>query len=47
MKRNLGSADLLARFTHAAQAEFLDAVEDAREGPVLRIAEIRYRLPDL
>jgi len=46
VKRNLGSADLLARFSHAAQAELLDAVEDAGDGPVLRIAETRTRLPD-
>jgi hypothetical protein len=46
VKRSLGSADLLARFSHAAQAELLDAVEDAGEGPVLRIAETRTRLPD-
>jgi len=47
VKRRHGSAELLARFSHAAQAQLLDAVEDAETGPVLRIANADYRLPAL
>ncbi len=47
VKRNLCSAGLLARFTHAAQAELLNAVDDAGDGLALRIAGARHLLPDL
>jgi hypothetical protein len=47
VKRNLGPANLFARFTHAAQAELLAAVEVERGGPALRIADTRHPLPDL
>jgi hypothetical protein len=47
VKRNLGSAHLFARFTHAAQAELLAAVEDERGELALRIADTRHPLPDL
>jgi hypothetical protein len=47
VKRNLGPAHLFARFTHSAQADLLSAVEEACEGPVLRIGEGRCPLPDL
>lgn len=47
VKRGLASAGLPARFTHAAQAELLNAVDDGENPPVLRVAGIRHRLPDL
>jgi hypothetical protein len=47
VKRDLVPAGLLARFSHAAQAEFLHAVEDGERGPLLRIGGIQYPLPDL
>ncbi|HEX9813860.1 MAG TPA: hypothetical protein VGB31_02810 [Myxococcota bacterium] len=47
VKRNLDSTGLLARFSHAAQAELLDAVEVAGDGPWLRIAGARHRLPEI
>jgi hypothetical protein len=47
VKRSVGPAKLLARFTQSAQAEFLCAVEEGGEGPVLRVAKTRHRLPDL
>ncbi len=47
VKRNLSPAGLLARFTQAAQAELLNAVEGAGDGLVLRIAGARQPLPDL
>ena len=47
VKRNLSSAGLLARFTQAAQAELLNAVEDAGDGLALRIAGAHHLLPNL
>ncbi len=47
VKRNLRSAGLLARFTQAAQAELLNAVEGAGDGLALQIAGARHPLPDL
>lgn len=47
VKRSRGSTDPLARFTHAAQAQLLEVVEDAEIGPILRIADATHRLPDL
>jgi len=47
VKRGLVAAGLLARFSHAAQAEFLHALEDGERGPLLRIGGIQYPLPDL
>jgi len=47
VKRNLGSSAPLARFSHAAQADLLAAVEETGEGPVLRIGRVRHRLPEL
>ena len=47
VKRDLEPAGLLARFGHAAQAELLHAVEDAGDGPVLRIGGVPRRLPEL
>jgi hypothetical protein len=47
VKQNLRPAGLLARFTHAAQAELLNAVEDAGDSPALRVAGVRHPLPDL
>ena len=47
VKRDLVPAGLLARFSHAAQAEFLHAVEDGEQGPSLPIGRIRHPLPDL
>jgi len=47
VKRDLRPAGLLARFTQSAQADLFGAVEDAGEGPVLRVAGARRRLPEL
>jgi len=47
VKRELDPAGLLARFSRAAQAELLHAVEDAGDGPMLRIAGVPRRLPEL
>jgi len=47
VKRGLDPAGLLARFSHAAQAELLHAVEDAGDGPMLRVAGVPRRLPEL
>ena len=47
VKRNLSPAGLLARFTQAAQAELLNAVEDAGGGLALRIAGAHHLLPNL
>ena len=38
---------LLARFTHAAQAALLDAVEETADGPVLHAGGARHPLPAL
>ncbi len=47
VKRALAADGLLARFTHAAQAELLDAVEAGPDGPALRIAGRLHRLPEI
>jgi len=47
VKRDLAAAGLLARFSRGAQAELLAAVEDAGEGPVVRVAGVRHHLPEL
>ena len=47
VKRDLDPAGLLARFSLAAQAELLHAVEDAGKGPALRIAGVPQCLPEL
>jgi hypothetical protein len=47
VKRDLAHAGLLARFSHAAQAELLHQVEDGESGPSLRIGEVDYPLPEL
>ncbi len=47
IKRDVLPKGLLARFSHAAQAELLNAVEDGKHGSTLRIGEIRYPLPRL
>jgi hypothetical protein len=47
VKRELAPAGLLARFSHAAQADLLHEVEDSERGPSLRIGGVRYPLPDL
>jgi hypothetical protein len=47
VKRDLVPAGLLARFSHAAQAELLHAVEDGERGPLLRIGGVHYPLPNL
>jgi len=39
VKRELVPEGLLARFTHAAQADLLTAVEETADGPRLRVAE--------
>ena len=47
VKRELVAAGLLARFSHAAQAQLLGAVEEGSDGPLLRIAGRGVRLPAL
>ena len=47
VKRDLAPAGLLARFTHAAQADLLHAVEETDAGPRLRMAGGRHPLPSL
>jgi hypothetical protein len=47
VKRDLEPTGLLARFTHAAQAELLQAVEEGEQGPGLRLQGVWQRLPDL
>ena len=47
VKRDALPTGLLARFSHAAQAELLNAVEDGEHGPWLRIGGIRYPLSGL
>jgi hypothetical protein len=47
IKPGLGSGELLARFSQSAQAEFLGVVEDAGEGPFVRIDGAMHRLPGL
>lgn len=45
VKREAASGGLLARFTHGAQAELLQAVEPAGEGFVVPLAGRRVSLP--
>jgi hypothetical protein len=47
VKRELAEGGLLARFTHAAQAELLHAVEPGEGGPCLRLGGALRPLPDL
>ena len=47
VKCGLLSGGLPARFTHAAQAELLGAVEESTEGPVIRLAGRRQPMPPL
>ncbi|MCG8592578.1 MAG: hypothetical protein MJE66_25080, partial [Proteobacteria bacterium] len=47
VKRDLDPAGLLARFTHAAQAELLNAVEFEGEQAWVPLAGRRLLLPDL
>jgi hypothetical protein len=47
VKRELAAAGLLARFSHAAQAELLAAVEQGDDGACLRLATRRVPLPVL
>ena len=47
VKRDLASEGLLARFTHASQAELLQAVEPEGETFVISLAGQRERFPDL
>lgn len=46
VKRSLAPDGLLARFTHAAQAELLHHVEEDEQGFVLTLAGVPVRLPD-
>ena len=47
VKPDLASGGLLARFSHAAQAELLGAVEDGAGGPALRLGGRSVPLPEL
>jgi len=47
VKRGLAHGGLLARFHHAAQAEFMNAVEASDEGTAVRIAGKLQPLPPL
>lgn len=47
VKRDLVPAGLPARFSHAAQAELMNAIEDDEDPPALRVAGTRHPLPDL
>ena len=47
VKRALAPEGLLARFTHAAHAELLAAVDDASDPPALWIRGVLEPLPDL
>jgi hypothetical protein len=47
VKRDVIPTGLLARFSHAAQAELLNAVEEGERGSSLRIGGIGYPLPRL
>ena len=47
VKRDLAPAGVAARFSHAAQADLLHAVEAEEHDPTLRIRGVRYPLPDL
>jgi hypothetical protein len=47
VKRDLRAGGLLARFHHAAQAEFMNAVETSEKGAAVRIAGELQPLPPL
>ena len=47
VKRELVPGGLPARFTHAAQAELLAAVDETEEGPVIRLEGRLRRMPPL
>jgi hypothetical protein len=47
VKFELAAGGLLARFSHAAQAEFMNAVEAGGEGAAVRIAGELHSLPPL
>ncbi|MEN8183719.1 MAG: hypothetical protein ABFS46_14420 [Myxococcota bacterium] len=47
VKRELVPGGLAARFSHAAQAELLQAVEEGEEGPCLQMARASHPLPGL
>ena len=47
VKRELEPGGLPARFTHAAQAELLAAVDETEEGPVIRLQGRLRRMPPL
>lgn len=47
VKRELMKGGLLARFSHAAQSELLEHVEDGVAGPSLRLANRLEALPEL
>lgn len=47
VKRRLVPGGLLARFTHGAQSQLLEGVEDTPDGPALRLAGRLHSLPDL
>jgi hypothetical protein len=47
VKRHLAPEGLLARFTHGAHAELMQAVEQGEGGLVLRIGDTLHRIPDL
>ena len=47
VKRELIPGGLPARFTHAAQAELLAAVDETEEGPVIRLQGRLRRMPPL
>jgi hypothetical protein len=47
IKRELVPGGLPARFTHAAQAELLAAVDETEEGPVVRLEGRLRRMPPL
>ncbi|MEN8159054.1 MAG: hypothetical protein ABFS41_03170 [Myxococcota bacterium] len=47
VKRELAPEGLLARFSHGAHAELMQAIEEEEEGGlVLRVGEAMHRLPD-
>ena len=46
VKRGLAPGGLPARFTQAAWAELLQALEETAQGPALRVAGALHRLPE-
>ena len=47
VKRELAEPGLPARFSQAAQADLLAAVEDSSQGPALRMAGALHAIPEL